>query len=433
MDTAQVTGIEMGLINHNRIVYLKSYGYKNNTNQELNDTATCFYGASLSKSLFAYMVMELVDQGKLDLDKPLYTYLPKPLPEFENYKDLAGDEQYKLITARICLDHTTGFPNWRQFNPRDNKKLEIFFTPGSRYAYSGEGIYLLQLVVETITGRSLEELAQENIFKPLGMYRSGYVWQSSFETDYAVGHDLNGDTLLKRRSARMNAAGSLETSIADYTRFYAAVLQGKGLTKKSWREMFSPQVRIYSKTQFPSLRNDSTSANTPIQLSYGLGWGLFQTPYGQVFFKEGHDDGWGHYTIGLPEKGFALLLFSNSSNGESIYKELVENITGISLPWVWENYIPYRPYVKLPDSVLQKFTGEYDGKIKAFITLENGQLKLASPAPDQVKINLYATSEHHFFMKSADIELDFLADLSGKIEKAVVIEEGKQYELIKLK
>src|SRR4030095_7046971 len=233
MDTAEVTGLCLGIINDNNVAYVKSYGYKNKATGEFNDTATCFYAASLAKPLFAYLIMQLVDEGIIDLDKPLYTYLPKPLPEYENYKDLTGDDRGKLITARHCLNHTTGFPNWRQFNPHDNQKLEIFFKPGERYAYSGEGLYLLQLVIETITGRQLEDLAQEKIFKPFGMTRTSFVWQPSFETDYAVGHDMNEDTIPKDKRTEANAAGSMETTIADYSRFIEAVMQGKGISEKS--------------------------------------------------------------------------------------------------------------------------------------------------------------------------------------------------------
>jgi CubicO group peptidase (beta-lactamase class C family) len=338
MANANVTGLALSVINHKEVVYIRSYGYKNKSKGEMNDTATCFYAASLAKSLFAYIVMQLVDEGKIDLDKPLYTYLPKQLPEYDNYKDLAGDDRWKLITARNCLDHTTGFPNWRQFNPHGNNKLEIFFKPGERYAYSGEGIYLLQFVVEIITGRSLEELAQEKIFQPFSMCRTSFVWQSAFETDYAVGHDTKEDTLHKRRSGRMNAAGSMETTVADYSRFLTAVMQARGISQKSWNEMFTPQIRIYSTGQFPSLREDKTTTNDKIELSYGLGWGLMITPYGKAFFKEGHDEGWTHYTIGFPEQGTALLIMCNSSNGEKIFTKLVEELMGVTIPWKWEGY-----------------------------------------------------------------------------------------------
>ena len=331
MDSAAVTGICIGIIRDNKILYTRAYGYRIKEKNLLNDTSTCFYAASLSKAVFAYLVMRLVENRTIFLDTPIARYLPKPLPDYPNYKDLAGDDRWKLITPAICLSHTTGFPNWRQFNPNNNKKLEIFFTPGSRFAYSGEGIDLLQMVVETITGRSLEDLAKEMVFIPLGMSRTGYIWHPEFESDYALGYDEKGDSIRKRRRINPGAAGSMETTIGDYTRFMAAVMQND-------HHMFTSIISIHSLHQFPSLNNDTTSANERIHLSYGLGWGLFSTPAGSAFFKEGHDDGWVHYSIGIPSAGRALVIMCNSSNGEKIFSRLCEKLLGITIPWQWEGY-----------------------------------------------------------------------------------------------
>jgi CubicO group peptidase (beta-lactamase class C family) len=433
MDTADVAGLCLGIINDNNISYIKGYGSKNAAAGTFNDTATCFYAASLAKPLFAFLVMQLVDEKKIDLDKPLYTYLPKPLPEYDNYKDLSGDDRWKLITARHCLDHSTGFPNWRSLNPRDNKKLEIFFTPGSRYAYSGEGLFLLQMVIEQITDRSLEDLAREKIFIPFGMQRTSFVWQQSFEPDFAVGHDMSGDILPKYKSTASNAAGSMETTIADYSRFIAALLQGKNLSPKSKNAMFSSQIGIYTKQQFPSLNNDTTSENRSIGLSYGLGWGLFSSKFGKAFFKEGHGEGWEHYMISFPEKKYALIIMTNSSNGESIFKELVEKLTGTTFPWKWDGYTPYRSTVKLSEDVLRQYTGEYDGRLKAIITLENGRLKVESETVGLKKTNLYAAAEDHFFLTIMETEIRFMKGPDGKIEKAILDDEGEHYELRKIK
>lgn len=341
MDTAHVTGLCVGLVQDNRVAYVKAYGYKNKAAGTMNDTATCFYAASLSKAVFAYLVMQLVDSGIIDLDRPLFTYLSKPIPEYDNYKDLAGDDRWKLLTARECLDHTTGFPNFRWFNPRGNNKLEFFFSPGTRYAYSGEGLVLLQLVVETVTGKGLDSLAREKIFIPFGMRRTSYVWQPEFETDYAVGHLENESTIPKKKRTKANAAGSMETTIADYTRFIAAVMRGDGLSAKTKQEMLAQQINIYSKHQFPSLDTKTTTANQRISLGYGLGWGLFMTPFGKAFFKEGHDDGWEHFAMGVPSRNAAIVVMTNSSNGERIFKELFEGLSGVTIPWEWEQYTPY--------------------------------------------------------------------------------------------
>ena len=433
LDTAQLTGLQLSIINDNKIVFANSYGYRNKAKNQLNDTSTCFYAASLAKPLFAYIVMQLVDEEKIDLDKPLYLYLPKPLPEYENYIDLKGDDRWKLITARDCLDHTTGFPNWREYNPHDNKKLEIFFTPGTRYAYSGEGIYLLQMVIETITKRHLEDIAREKIFKPFSMGRTSFLWQRTFESDYAAGHDMNGDTLSKYRSKKENAAGSMETTIADYSRFIAMVMQGERLSAKSYQEMFKPQIGINSVREFPSLDTSTTTENKNVQLSYGLGWGLFTSSAGKAFFKEGHGDGWVHYVIGFPDKKTALVIMCNDANGESIFKELVEKVAGVTIPWYWEGYTPYRKNIKLPVAELKQFTGVYDGKLKAIVTLVNDRLQVESPAVNLPKTNLYASGKNHFFLKIMDTDIEFITGPDGKIVKAVLNDEGEHYELIKVK
>jgi CubicO group peptidase (beta-lactamase class C family) len=434
MDTAGVTGLSIGIIDNGKVEYVKSYGYRNKAAGLLNDTNTVFSAASLSKPVFALLVMQLIDKGMLELDKPLFNYLPKPLPEYDNYKDLAGDDRWKLITARQCLDHTTGFPNWRQLNPNRNKKLQLFFTPGARYAYSGEGLYLLQFVIETITGQKLEDLAQEYILKPFDMSRTSFVWQNEFNANYAVGHNQDEDTLRMIKRVEANAAGSMGTTIANYTRFVSYVLQGKQISAALNREMFSPQIGISTSHQFPSLNNDTTSKYKDIQLSYGLGWGLFRCQHGQAFFKEGHgDDGWEHYVIAFPEKKNGLVIMTNSLNGESIFTELVAQLTGVTIPWEWEGYMPYRPTVTLPEQTLARYAGSYKGKFEISVTLENGRLKIEVPSQGLPKTNLYPASDEQFFIKTIPVNLEFVKLSTGEISKLRVFDEGKVYEFSKVK
>jgi CubicO group peptidase (beta-lactamase class C family) len=352
MQDGKVMGLGISVLNDNKPVYIKTFGLKNNQTKEVLDTATVFYGASLSKAVFSFLVMQLVQEGIIDLDKPLYKYLDKPLPDYDKYKDLAGDERWKLLTARMCLSHTTGFPNFRFFKAYtgayDPKgKLAIYFTPGSRHAYSGEGIVLLQMVVEKIMGRDIQQLAVERIFTPAGMKRTGFTWQPSFDDNYAVGHDPDGAVLTKEKKYVPNAAGSMVTTIADYTKFITYVMQGKGLSKKTKALMISPQIRINSKYEFPTITNDTTDENNAIQLAYGLGWGVFKSKYGKAFTKGGHDDGWRHYNVNFPDKKTSIIIMTNSANGEGIFKDLLEKIIGdTDTPWRWERYIPYNATTK---------------------------------------------------------------------------------------
>jgi CubicO group peptidase (beta-lactamase class C family) len=285
MRAAEVTGVGITLFNQGKVVYQKAYGFRD-TEKHLPLTAdSVLNGASFTKVAFAYMVMQLVDEKRLNLDRPVYQYLRKPLPEYPQYRDLAGDPRYQKITARMLLDHTSGFPNLRWLN--DDHKLNINFDPGSRYAYSGEGMMLLQLLVETITGKPLEELMQERVFRPLGMSRSSMVWQEKFESDFANGYDEYGRSLGPDKRKEADAAGSMSTTLRDFSRFMRGLMLDQGLSLKTRELMLSPQIAIASQHQFPTLASETTDANRSIHLAYGLGWGLYQTPYGKAFFKEG--------------------------------------------------------------------------------------------------------------------------------------------------
>lgn len=337
MAVARVSCLGIAIFNRGRIAYLKTYGERD-TEKHLpltpDSVTTC---ASLSKSAFAVMVMELVRRGVINLDKPIYEYLPKPLPEYPDYTDLAGDERYKLLTMRMLLDHTMGFPNLRRFMP--DKTLEFYYPPGSRFAYSGEGILLGQMVVETVTGKPLNDLMHEFIYDRLGMTRTSMVWESRFEDDFANGYDEEGKSLGPERRENASAAGGMQSTLHDYAQLVQAVLSRRVPPKKERKAMLSPQVRIDLKHEFPSLAEETTTENDSILLSYGLGWGLYWSPYGEAFFKEGHDDGWRHYVVCFEKPKSGILIMTNSSNGEDLYDGLLENlIRDTFTPLEWEGY-----------------------------------------------------------------------------------------------
>ncbi|WP_315815533.1 serine hydrolase domain-containing protein [Paraflavitalea speifideaquila] len=127
----KIPGASLALIKDGRVVYHKVYGVKNAFTGEAVDSLTLFEAASVTKPVFAFAVLRLAERGLIDLDKPLYLYLP--------YKDIEDDERYKLMTVRHVLTHRTGFPNWR------DGKLTLLFTPGEKYNYSGEGFEYLNI------------------------------------------------------------------------------------------------------------------------------------------------------------------------------------------------------------------------------------------------------------------------------------------------
>ena len=431
MNLANVPGVGVSILNNGKIVYMKSYGVRDKEKNLPLTEDSVMAAASLTKVAFAYMVMQLVEKGVLDLDKPAYQYLPKPLPEYAAYGDLANDSRYKLITARMLLSHTSGFPNLRQLT--DDQKLNINFEPGSRYAYSGEGIQLLQLVVETITKETAQELMDNQVFKPLGMTRTSMVWESRFEDNWAFPYNEDARSLgPPERRGPAFAAGSMLTTLRDFTEFTQAVVTSRGLHRETRDLMLSPQIQILSKHQFPTLEGDTTEENQPIRLSYGLGWGLYRTPYGKAFFKEGHLDGFQNYAVCFDESKTGIVIMTNSSNGEGIYKELLETLLKNTFtPIEWEGFTPYdkRPPRKPPkehkeiaiDShLLDLYVGRYTIPPNILTVTRDDNHLVVQQDDDPTKIEIFAESERDFFAKVMDIWMTFETDAQGRATALVV-------------
>lgn len=346
MAEANVAGLSVAILNNKQIAYVQAFGYRDQARRIPFTTQTVTAGASLSKTVFAYLVMLLAEDGTIDLDKPLQAYLSKPLPDYPAYADLAGDERYKQITARMVLSHSTGFPNWRQYQA--DKRLTFFFDPGTRYSYSGEGYALLQMVIEEITGRDLETLAREKVFAPLGMTHTSYVWQRAFEGQVAEPHDAFGRTqrlaqFLGRRS-RADSAGSMVTTAEDYARLLAAILNATGQHRATVDEMLRPQIPISSEQMFGPGAWVDTNRYRGIGLAWGLGWGRFDSAPGRAFFHTGHDSGYQNYTVTYPDKGIGIVLLSNSDNFESVAAEILRATIGdVYTPFDWLGYFAYDP------------------------------------------------------------------------------------------
>ncbi|MBX7186798.1 MAG: beta-lactamase family protein [Vicinamibacteria bacterium] len=346
MGKARVTGLGLAIINKGEIVYLNAFGRANVEKDAPLTVQSTMYAASFTKAMFASMVMQLAAAGTLDLDAPIERYLRKPLPEYEKYADLKGDPRWKMFTARMLLSHTSGLPNFRFFTKAGTYEPEhplwIEFKPGSRYAYSGEGINLLQFVLEAGLGLDVGALMRERIFEPLGMTRTSMVWRDDFATDLAQGYDEAGKLIGHNARRSVRAAGSADSTIQDMARFLRATLRGETISGKFRDEMLKSQVRIRSVGEFPTLDETTTSRDDRVSLSSGLGWGVLKTPHGRAFFKGGHDDGWENYMIGFDKPGAGIVLMTNSSNGDSIFKELLQTLIGDSYtPWEWQGFTPW--------------------------------------------------------------------------------------------
>jgi CubicO group peptidase (beta-lactamase class C family) len=335
MANQDVKGMAIAVIDDGAVVHVAAYGQRNVERNLPLQTDTIMYGASLTKTAFAYMVLQLVDEGRLDLDRSIAEHLPRPLPEYEDYADLAGDERWRLLTPRIILNHATGFANFRWLE--EDEKLRFHWAPGERYGYSGEGFYILQLALEEGLGLDVRAEMQRRVFDRFGMINTDMQWRPAFAANLADGYALDGSFEPHDERSRASAAGSMDTTIADQARMWAGIINGEGLSSASRAELTRPQLIIRSAHQFPTLRDWTDQRTAEINLSAGVGLVTFSDASGPMFFKGGHNDWTGNQVICQETRRRCVVLLSNSVRAELIYPEMVRFVLGeTNTPWWWE-------------------------------------------------------------------------------------------------
>lgn len=333
-------GLAIAVVDRGRVVRVRSYGSRNAQGQPLR-TDTVMYGASLTKAAFAYFVAQLVDEGRLDLDKPIAGYLDRPLPDYPDedryapWSTLAGDERWRKLTARHLLTHSPGFANF--FFDEADEKLRFHFDPGTRYGYSGDGLILLQFVIERGLGIDVGEGMRERVFEPLGMRDTSMIWQSRFAANLADGWRADGSAEPHDERSRVRAAGSMDTSIDDMARFAAGLVRGAGLSKRMRAELAKPQLPITTRSQFPSLQPELPAAQRRADLAAGLGVIAFRSAQGAGFMKGGHNDSTANTLVCVERGQRCVVILSNDVRAEPAFPKLVEFVLGkTGAPWEWE-------------------------------------------------------------------------------------------------
>ncbi len=295
MQAADIPGLSMAVVRDGELYWKKAFGVKSRQTNEPVDENTMFEAASLTKTVTAYAAMRLVERGELDLDKPLHEYFPDQV-----YKKLSGDERYKKITARLVLTHTTGLPNWGNRLMRD---------PGLQYGYSGEGFLYLGKTIEQVSGLSLQEFARKEIFEPLGMARTSYIWNEAYAENGACGHDRHGVAHELRKNTVPNGGASLLTTASDYAVFLCALLNSEGLSKETIEQMTYPHVQVTKSRETADLFEN---------VFWGWGWGLQPGETGYGFWHWGDNGDLRAYTLTYKDRREGFVYFANSTNGLSI-------------------------------------------------------------------------------------------------------------------
>lgn len=350
MRIAGVPGIAIAVVDRKGLAWSGGFGVKNILTRDPVREDTLFEAASMTKPVFAYVVMRLVDEKRLDLDKPLVAY--------RRPANLGRDSNLELITARHVLEHSTGLPNWA------SEPLVTSSAPGSRYTYSGEAFIWLQLVVEKITGAGLGSVMQAKLFGPAGMSHSSFGWDEEIARSLVFGHseppegeqtlprqptrelgdgllriaarrrkpilswtyedsveamrEMDPETLPSTHDLLVNSAGGLLTTASDYAKFMMLMMDRP--ERASWeisdaarQAMLTPRLEVRGR-----------------DISRGLGWELEQSPTGPLFQHSGSNYGiFKTMGVGDARSGRAIVVFTNAANGNALAARIIREATGI--------------------------------------------------------------------------------------------------------
>lgn len=298
-----VPGCSVALVQGGKVTFSQACGIRNRNNAPVTEE-TLFECASLTKPLFAVLALQMADKGLLSLDEPVAGQL--------GGDPWSDDPRFAEITPRHILSHGSGLPDWH------NRPMPLLFAPGKSYSYSGEGYYLLQHLVEKITGKTLPELFDEYIFAPFAMDRSAVIWTPAIGNAIAEGYDTNGqvcrvrDTIdLAGNAPEPNAAWSLYSCASDYAKFVCSLICCRGgLSENTYEQM--------------TIMQNPADAN----IAWGLGVGIVRKEP-DVLWHWGDNDGFKSFVVWDKATGDGLAVITNSDNGLSLCYDLAAKLTDI--------------------------------------------------------------------------------------------------------
>lgn len=298
LDFYEIPGASLALIKNGEVVYHKAYGTKNTFTGDKVTNKTLFAAGSVTKPVFAFAVCRLAERGIIDLDKPLYQYLP--------YKAIAHDKRHKLITARFVLSHRTGLPNWIY-----NKyaKVDLRFTPGTKFSYSGEGFEYLKRVIVKITGKDISTILKEEVLTPLNLKNIYFKENKYLAKNVSHGHYNNLPTL-SELPVNPGMAWSMHTEAKALSNFVLGLWNKKGLKPATYQDMFHHHSKV-SYSYLPGWKE-----------YFGLGISMETTPFGPTFGHSGDTGDFKCLFKMYKDLKVGFVLFTNSDTGNELNKAI---------------------------------------------------------------------------------------------------------------
>lgn len=315
MDTSESFSVQYALIDNGEITVSGNVGEM----QEKLTKDTVYGIGSVSKVFAAAAVMKLVDEGKINLDTPVYKYIP----EF-----YMKDERYKQISPRMLLNHSSGLRGTESTNDAlldDNdsyvhdklletlKEQTLKADPGAFSVYCNSGFTLTEILVERVSGISFTDFLHENFMKPLQMEHSGTP-QDSIDASKFAGYYMEDDSKLSMVDyCNAIASGGVESTAEDMVKF-SEIFMGEYSDVLSQKSVDAMAKEEYKRGMWPGDVDDSSN--------YGLGWDSVKlypfTEYGIQALAKGGDVSTYHASfVVLPKEKMAVAVLTSGGNSMS--------------------------------------------------------------------------------------------------------------------
>jgi CubicO group peptidase (beta-lactamase class C family) len=310
MRAYDVPGVAIGLVHEGSVVATAAYGYADRDRGLRLSVDAVFHTGSISKSVSAWGVMRLVEEGVIDLDDPLSQHLT-------GWEIPASAYPAETITLRRALSHTAGValgPIGNAYPPEGalpslgealTRDVRVVREPGDGFRYSNPGFDLVELVVEQATGRSFAAFMDDEVLGPLGMHDASFAWREEVRSRIPSGYDLGGAPVAPYVYAT-KASGGLFATVNDVGRFVAAAMAGPAspgravLVEASARAVVTPQVAI------PGMFGVVADA-------YALGHFVEElADGGRAVWHGGQGHGWMTHFHAVPETGSGIVILTNS-------------------------------------------------------------------------------------------------------------------------
>ncbi len=410
------TGRFMGSVlvaRDDEVIHSAGYGMADLAFDVPNVPQTKFRLGSLTKQFTAAAILQLQDEGQLDVNEPLSTYLP----------DYPGGDQ---ITVENLLSHTSGIPNYTNFSDYEQTmhlpttldeliarfaEMPLEFEPGSQFSYSNSNYVLLSAIIEELSGQSYAEYVEQELFAPLVLENTAYERTAAVIENMAEGYMMGEEELLHARYIDLtvpSGAGALYSTTLDLYEWWQLLRDGTVLSEEARAQFFRPVIE------------------SPTGGGYAYGWQtntLFARP---VIGHSGGINGFQSYMQFFPEEGAVVVVLTNVEGAPA--GSIANDLSAILFGEEYEMPV-MRTEIDVDPAILERYVGRYELEpgAEAIVTLEDGQLFVQIPG--QPPVAIYSESETEFFLRIVDAQVRFLVDEDGEVTGFELAQGGMTLEV----